>query len=445
MSIVSKEILTVKEILNLPLIIPPYQRPYKWQAHHVNQLIEDIKNHKDKSRYRLGTVVLHKDETATENQLSIVDGQQRLLTLTLMCLLLDKGKLCQPYLMQQSFESIIGIENLKHNAAVIDSRFNQLSEALREELIDFLLHKCELICIHLDDLSEAFQFFDSQNARGKELAPYDLLKAFHLREMSTNSEQERILCVEKWEMEVSPDDTRTISLQLIMSDYLYRIRRWTQGLSGAYFSRQTISEFKGVNLSTTSYRFTEPLRALNYMVDHYNADNIRQWDQQDMPYPFQINQTIINGKRFFEFIHYYINVYQSLFTDDSKHLAHLINTIDNYDGKNRVGDHYVRNLFYCSVLYYFDKFGEVELDKAAKLCFVWSYQVRLLQNRVPIESVDNHAMSSNSLFTAIKTALHPYEVLSLVVRPVKTSEIKGTKVEGLKDKFIELGYCVNDT
>jgi len=77
-------------------------------------------------------------------------------------------------------------------------------------------------------------------------------------------------------MEVSPDDTRTINLQLIMSDYLYRIRRWTQGLSGAYFSRQTISEFKGVNLSTTSYRFTEPLRALNYMVDHYNADNIRQ-------------------------------------------------------------------------------------------------------------------------------------------------------------------------
>jgi len=441
MSIVSKDILTVKEILSLPLSIPSYQRPYKWQAHHVNQLIEDVIIHKNKSRYRLGTVVLHEDE---ENQLSIVDGQQRLLTLTLMCLLLDKGGICQPYLMQQPFNSTIGIENLKHNAAVIDSRFKQLSEALREELVDFLLHKCELICIHLDDLSEAFQFFDSQNARGKELAPYDLLKAFHLREMESNSEKERMDCVTQWESEVNPDDTKTISLQVIMSDYLYRIRRWTQGLSGANFSRHTINEFKGVNLTATPYRFTESLRALNYMVDQYNADNIRHWDKQDMSYPFQIDQTMINGKRFFEFIQYYINAYQILFSEDSKQLSHLINTIDNYEGKNRVGDHYVRNLFYCSVLYYFDKFGEVELDKAAKLCFVWSYQIRLIQNRVPIESVDNHAKGADSLFNVIHTALHPHEVLSFIVRPVKASQMSSTRVDGLKNKFDSMGYFDND-
>ena len=34
-----------------------------------------------------------------------------------------------------------------------------------------------------DDVDEAFRVFDSQNYRGKALAPHDLLKAHHLREM----------------------------------------------------------------------------------------------------------------------------------------------------------------------------------------------------------------------------------------------------------------------
>jgi len=80
-------------LLELSLIIPPYQRPYKWQAHNVNQLIEDVLLHRNKSRYRLGTVVLHQE---TENELSIVDGQQRLLTLALLYSLLDKNSIITP-------------------------------------------------------------------------------------------------------------------------------------------------------------------------------------------------------------------------------------------------------------------------------------------------------------------------------------------------------------
>lgn len=45
-------------------------------------------------------------------------------------------------------------------------------------------------CCNYKDISEAFQFFDSQNARGKALYPHDLLKAYHLREMAGVSEEE---------------------------------------------------------------------------------------------------------------------------------------------------------------------------------------------------------------------------------------------------------------
>lgn len=45
--------------------------------------------------------------------------------------------------------------------------------------------------IVVKDRSEAFQMFDSQNGRGKELEAYNLLKAYHIRAMEQNSREEK--------------------------------------------------------------------------------------------------------------------------------------------------------------------------------------------------------------------------------------------------------------
>lgn len=439
MTIINKEVVSVKDLLSEPLAIPDYQRPYKWQDKHVNQLLNDVIRHRNKGSYRLGTVVLHHDERKSSSQLYIVDGQQRLLTLTLICFFLDTGKLFSPSLLKIKFSSVTTEKNLQHNSAVIQSRLKQLSEADREELADFLLHKCELIVVTLDDLNEAFQFFDSQNARGKELEPYDLLKAFHLREMGSNSEDEKLNCVGKWESEVSPSG-KTPSLHTIMSDYLFRLRCWSSGESGRFFTRNNIDVFKGVNLDQGSYPFALSMRALDYQVDQYNSDSVRRWDEQFMSYPFQVDQTILNGRRFFEYIQNYINLYQILFIEPKPELEKLLTVINNYKGCSRKGDHYVRNLFLCMVMFYYDKFGDNELEKAAKLCFLWSYRIRLEQNRVVIESIDNHAKGQNELLRVIKNALHPHEVLAFPLVPVLRTNVKGTKVDGLLEEFEALGY-----
>ncbi|MCW7555093.1 hypothetical protein NX722_21200 [Endozoicomonas gorgoniicola] len=341
-------------------------------------------------------------------------------------------------------------ENLQHNAAVIESRVRQLSEADREELIHFVLHDCELITVTLDSLSEAFQFFDSQNARGKVLEPYDLLKAFHLREMANNTEEERTLCVEQWENSVSPDHTQKNmppSLHTIMSDYLFRLRCWSAGKPGQWFSRHNVDVFKGVNLDQKNYPFAAVMRTLDYQVDQYNLDPVRRWDQQVMSYPFQVDQTMLNGKRFFEYIQYYIKTYKTLFIDDKPELQKLMKIINNYKGRSRKGDHYVRNLFFCAVMQYYDRFGDEELEKAALLCFVWSYRIRLEQNRMVIESIDNHARTLGELLYVIRHALHPQEVLAFPVAPVLNKNIKGTnldnknpEVNGLVEQFEEMGY-----
>ena len=63
-------------------------------------------------------------------------------------------------------------------------------------------------------VSEAFQFFDSQNARGKALYPHDLLKAYHLREMNNVDTTETEKVVKTWE------DLDQKELSVLFNEYL---------------------------------------------------------------------------------------------------------------------------------------------------------------------------------------------------------------------------------
>lgn len=454
MAIISQLVLPIAKLLNEALVIPDYQRPYKWQAKHVNQLLDDIINHQSKARYRLGTVVLNQESIANsgnENekevrhtQHAIVDGQQRLLTLTLLCsvlsTLLKDDESFAPKLLSNRFKSKVSIVNLQHNAQVIENRLKQLTGNHElKTLFEFVLNQCELIVVTLDNLSEAFQFFDSQNARGKALAPYDLLKAYHLREMMQGTdEKERLSYVNSWEQGVNPDDN-TPSLHTIMGNLLFRMRRWIDGDNGTQFTRHNIEVFKGINLDTSKYRYVESMQALNFVVDAYNSDPIGQWDQQNKDYPFQVNQVMINGKRFFDFIQHYISLYSKLFSANDALLADMLKTHTVYKGSSsRKGDLYVKNLFICAVMYYYDKFGDIELKKAAEHCFIWSYRKRLELQKIGFESVDNHARSSDGLFKVINKAIHPQQVLNYNLPAVENVRYKN--VPTVVNIFTELGY-----
>lgn len=400
-------------LLEQRLAIPSYQRPYKWQQKHVNQLIDDVLTHQNKQSYRLGTVVLHRDKLkpAYEGELDIVDGQQRLLTLTLLCSVLDQSGEFSTPLLEQSFASRTSINNLEHNAKVIENRLVGLNDNERKSLLHFVCNKCELIEVTLDDLSEAFQFFDSQNARGKALAPHDLLKAYHLREMMDATEQaERLHHVSLWEQGVSPDD-ESANLHLIMGEYLFRLRRWLDGDYGVQFSRHNLEVFKGVNLSTSDYHYLQSLLALDFAVEHYNNDPIRKWDKQNKPFPFQVNQLIINGKRFFEYIQHYKSLHHTLFEGDNALLGNFLKKHTSYAGSSRKGDMYIKNLFMCAVMAYYDKFGDKELIKAATICFCWSYYLRLQYQKIGMDSVDGYAREPRGLLRLLDKAIHPQQVL----------------------------------
>jgi len=296
----------------------------------------------------------------------------------------------------------------------------------------------------LNDVSEAFQFFDSQNARGRDLEPHDLLKAFHLREFSVGDEPLKIQTVCRWE------NSETEQLAALFSQYLYRIRNWSKGASARYFGKEDTALFKGVNLETVAhYPYVEQLRMAHHFVDHYNDQYERRIDGCALGFPFHLDQIIINGRRFFEMTAHYQETV-TLFNERSAinlqflssekldgFAGRIMKQIKTYEGHNRTGDRYVRSIFDCLLIYYIDKFGHVEISRAIEKIFIWAYSLRLKMQVVQLASMDNHVLVQN-LFTLIKEATRPGDFINCSL-PV-LAEKKSTKTDEIEKLFRDMRY-----
>lgn len=434
------------------MFIPQYQRPYKWTGKNINQLFSDIATHKDKSSYRLGTIVFHQDG----EKKNIVDGQQRTITLLLAVralIALRREKLGRKDLREQltkletvmvnpSFKSAISKANIHNNYLEI-SRIVDRSD-FTEDHIDFLLNKCAVVTFALNDVSEAFQFFDSQNARGRDLEPHDLLKAFHLREFSAEDEPLKARTVGHWE------NSETEELVALFSQYLYRIRNWSKGASARYFGKEDTALFKGVNLETVArYPYVEQLRMAHHFVDHYNGQYERRIDGRPLGFPFHLDQIIINGRRFFEMTAHYqekVGLFNKPPAAGEPFLGsvqldgfagRIMQMITTYEGRNRTGDRYVRSIFDCLLIYYIDKFGQVETSRAIEKIFVWAYSLRLTMQVVQLASMDNHVLENN-LFRLIKEATRPGDFINCSLPVVRGN--RSTKTGGIEALFRDMKY-----
>lgn len=400
------------------LRIPYYQRPYKWQQRHVAQLFTDIQRFHKKSAYRLGSLVLHLN--TDEDRFDIVDGQQRTITLCLIVRafiqhrpnpenlklrqLLNHAK---SSLFNPELNHPVSYENVQKNYRFIEQRINNFSE----ESMLFLLEKCEFVQFTVKDLSIAFQFFDSQNARGKDLEPHDLLKAFHLRAFSKADEPLKEEVIEQWE------NTKTKELAGLFRYYLYRIKEWREGHSARYFTKANLDLFKGVNLEETKdLPFTQILRIAQVFTEMYNHSEVRNLDGGNMEYPFQLEMPVINGRKFFEMTSHYLSASKSLRKNVKQNVGNhskakeVIECLETYPHGNRTGDKYIRQLFNASLLQYVDKFGYREIGEAVVHLFIWAYKLRLTSQRVQLATMDNHAFKNGTYLHIIQIALRPEEV-----------------------------------
>ena len=419
------------------LRIPSYQRPYKWNRKHIRNLFYDLRDAMGKKEYQIGSVILHKND----GYLDIVDGQQRLISISLFLHLLDdlenyKGA-------KQLLSAAVFGELSCYHASENYNEWKNLTQLVGEnqakDICNFLLENCSVSVITMSQerLSEAFQLFDSQNNRGKSLEPHDLLKAYHLRKEDT--EDERI--VEKWEQFVEDKD---LSLKELFDKHLFRMRRWSRGETGltnkrygSYlrFTEDFIDDFKGVDLNQN----------FPYLELYRHIENL----------PMSITMPIIDGSKFFEYIesaHQTIKEHKDFlneelgFSDEpegeEKNLAYPKNMLNIYNSSK---GRYLKchNIFLNICSLFADRFGKDELSKEIiETLFIWSYYPRVKSKAIYDATVGNYVAGGRfrqkevqKLFQLLSHAVTPNDFMIKIDRELFENYTVDKIIEEEKDKW----------
>ncbi|MFJ6418447.1 DUF262 domain-containing protein [Paeniglutamicibacter sp. NPDC091659] len=377
---------SIGDLLDEPLRVPNYQRPYAWTPDIARQLLFDIQDAQQSSQltaehktppYVLGAVILHKEE----RQFNIVDGQQRLLTLRMLLRILEEQQL---------------IESFDGNSTPISEVWRHLREAVkpltpekRQALASFIRDSCQVVRVVTNDVDEAFRVFDSQNYRGKPLAPHDLLKAHHLREMRGESDASKSAIVEEWEFAGDK------ALNELFSSYLYRIRKWSLGESAPEFTSHNISMFKGLSGSASLPPAAKYHLAAQSVIPILNSwqHTLSDKDERDAKHSrFQLDVPIASGRPFFEMVAFMVHELQrlknrpfpiqSLYKSENDPL-----TFGNVLEKSRYRK--VTELHLAAMLYYINRFSEDDLEVADQRLFAWAFDIRVSRLRVVRESINN--------------------------------------------------------
>lgn len=270
------ENLTVEEIFGNTdsfYRMPEYQRPYSWDKERVEQLWFDIveafnNNQEDpeqNANYFLGSLVVVKNRNGSYD---VVDGQQRLTTLTILFCVLRDLRIELPEIRKNKIQNSVkdmlgGKERLKLNTQIKNqalfettvlngikfplkkedlqgNKFLQNAEYFKEliqdsrnpnkpeqyienfaEFINYLFEKTTLIRIICNDENFAIKLFSVLNDRGMDLTSADIIKA-HLLQKLDESQRDALNAV--WEEIDTLCGSMDDSLTNVLNLYLYYLK-----------------------------------------------------------------------------------------------------------------------------------------------------------------------------------------------------------------------------
>ena len=165
----TQKTIKLNELSELKLVIPVYQRPYKWTEKNVLQLLEDIFEYiiVNNTDYRIGNIILH-SENETNN---VVDGQQRLTTISILLKVLDSS--FEGLLLNQEYKNNISKNNIVYNYRIIDKWVNSkfLTDENKSDFKAKMLEKCELFFLQFINKMRHFNFLILKIREGDLLNP----------------------------------------------------------------------------------------------------------------------------------------------------------------------------------------------------------------------------------------------------------------------------------
>lgn len=242
----------IPDAIGNQFVIPIYQRNYTWTIKGqleplIKDLINLIKDEKNYSQHFLGTLVYLENKVNGVIEKSVVDGQQRLVTMFLIAhamkaisdseyraLDIDERYLQnynQPVgtrYRQRLYPAVAnGDDYLKiaegnyptpdtAPASNINDNFiflrDQLQQLVNQYSFDHVFHalrRFSVVCIKLDDNDNAQQIFESINSTGERLTAADLIRNFIM--MDKSNEEQTQLYLQYWsQLEDIFEDSKSI-------------------------------------------------------------------------------------------------------------------------------------------------------------------------------------------------------------------------------------------
>lgn len=317
---------TVRELLKgVKYSIDYYQREYKWHEKQIRELVDDLSNKfleefqtthprtkvADYPHYFLGSIIISKKD----GNGYIVDGQQRLTSLTLLLILLrnlQKERLDKVNVDELIFSERYGqksfnlhvdertpamealyegqsfdVADRSESVQNLVQRYRDLETCFPEELrsdalpyfVDWLLENVHLVEITAYSDDDAYTIFETMNDRGLSLSPTDMLKGYLLanideakRTAANNRWRDRIRELNDAGKEVEADCFKA----WLRSQYATKIRERKKGAKGEDFDRigtefhrwlRDAADSIGLNHSDDFYLFID--RHFDFYSRHY--------------------------------------------------------------------------------------------------------------------------------------------------------------------------------
>lgn len=220
---------------NEQFFIPAYQRRYSWQEKQLIDLFEDIDLLKQTDTHLLGTIVcLTEPHTAGLNILELVDGQQRVTSLSILfkviqdkfeeleeneikdeidnylyCKGIDRklqnkvllGDLDNPdyvKLLKKKDVDSIKNDNLKDTYDLFNKWVKDYEKDELNSLYFKFINKVKIIRLDVGQAKDAYKLFETINNRGLSLSPTDIIKNFLLGHASSIDNETLDIVREDW-------------------------------------------------------------------------------------------------------------------------------------------------------------------------------------------------------------------------------------------------------
>ncbi len=280
---------TVRELLKSKKYkVDYYQRGYKWQEKQMQELITDLTSHFEEqyqpeddreavgnyNPYFLGSIIV----SDTPKGLYLVDGQQRLTSLTLLLLYLRRVQgerldrvnvdelIYSEVFGKKSFNlnvtareacmnALFAGETMEATAATDESvrnllaRYDNLGQLFPEELkgpalpyfLDWVQEKVKLVEITTDSDENAYTIFETMNDRGLSLTPTEMLKSYVLANITHQATREAAEA--SWKAEIASlltygkDTQAELFKTWLRSQYADSIRERSRGAAARDFER----------------------------------------------------------------------------------------------------------------------------------------------------------------------------------------------------------------